>query len=107
MSDAAVLFYRLNYAPCPDDERPARFGFSCPLRPGHVCSGLLINGADLGGGQKIQRSGAGPAVWDWDGNRQAPTFNPSINCLAHKPGDPATKYGGCGWHGHIRAGKIT
>ena len=33
--------------------------------------------------------------WNWDGNTDAPTLTPSVNCV-----------GGCGWHGYIRAGKI-
>lgn len=36
----------------------------------------------------------GPA-WDWDGNKALPTLVPSI---WHK--------GGCGWHGHLIAGKF-
>jgi hypothetical protein len=37
---------------------------------------------------------ANGASWSWDGNREAPTINPSINC------------GGCGWHGFVRGGKF-
>ena len=33
-------------------------------------------------------------VWSWDGNRDAPTLSPSINC------------GQCGWHGFIRQGTM-
>jgi hypothetical protein len=31
--------------------------------------------------------------WTFDGNRDAPTLSPSVNCV-----------GGCKWHGWIRAG---
>ncbi len=34
----------------------------------------------------------GRAQWDWDGDRERPTFAPSINCT------------GC-WHGYIRGGR--
>lgn len=33
-------------------------------------------------------------VWAWDGNVEAPTLTPSVNCL-----------GGCGWHGHVTNGE--
>lgn len=104
---ARFRFQHLNYGDCPEDEPPARFGFLCPRRPGLWCSGLLINGADLRDGDRVTRQAGGPAVWDWDGNRVAPTFSPSINCLAHNPKNPAEKYAGCGWHGHITKGKFT
>lgn len=42
-----------------------------------------------------------PGIWGWDGNRDAPTLTPSINCLAEKDGKPTS---GCGWHGFITAG---
>ena len=94
---AKVQFFRLNYEPCPDDERPSRFSFECPRGRGR-CGQLLIAGADLGGGRRAE-SGKRPACWTWDGNREAPTFAPSIHCLSEAGGRPA---GGCGWHGHIR-----
>lgn len=42
-------------------------------------------------------------TWHWDGNREAPTLTPSINCLAE---DLQTheKYAGCGWHGFLQQG---
>lgn len=36
------------------------------------------------------------AGWSHDGNDDAPTLTPSVNCV-----------GGCGWHGFIRAGVMT
>jgi hypothetical protein len=65
-------FLTLDYEPCPDGEMPARFGFECPKRSdGFICSGLLIRGQ----GHDIPNK-----TWTWDGNRDAPTFIPSINC---------------------------
>lgn len=103
------VWLKLNYQPCPPEEKPARFGFECPRKPGYICSGLMIEGADLGEGVKAGPSGKGkqPACWRWNGNRDKPTFTPSIHCLAHKEGDPTVKYGGCGWHGHIINGTHT
>jgi hypothetical protein len=36
--------------------------------------------------------------WTWDGNEEAPTLSPSVDCRVED--------GGCGWHGWIRAGKL-
>lgn len=36
------------------------------------------------------------ATWHWDGNAEAPTLTPSINCV-----------GGCGWHGSLTKGVFT
>lgn len=62
-----------------------RIYFACPNRPGSECSVLLkpwpINAP----------------TWTWDGNEEAPTLTPSINCNG---------VGGCGWHGFIQQGKI-
>lgn len=33
--------------------------------------------------------------WEWDGNTDAPTLKPSINCV-----------GCCGWHGFLTAGEF-
>jgi hypothetical protein len=59
--------------------------FGCPRRAGSSCS-VPVKGEAL-------PTGAGP--WGWDGNFEAPTITPSINCV-----------GGCGWHGFITAGKV-
>lgn len=89
MSDAKVTFETLGYDPAKPGEE-ARFDFVCPKR-GTMCSGLLIAGRS-----DIKRDGqggnGGRPQWDWDGNREAPTFSPSINC------------GSC-WHGYIRNGR--
>jgi hypothetical protein len=36
------------------------------------------------------------AGWHHDGDDDAPTLTPSVNCV-----------GGCGWHGWVRAGSLT
>jgi Family of unknown function (DUF6527) len=72
MSDAKVEFETFDFDPSPPG-RPERFGFKCPKQPGLR---------------------AAPS-WIWDGNRDKPTFTPSINCLSC-PGK---------WHGYIRAGR--
>ena len=102
---ARVSFHRLNYSPCPDNERPARFGFECPRGRGR-CTGLLIAGTVIYDVPLQSGKGGKPACWEWDGNRERPSFSPSINCLAHNPKDPNEKYAGCGWHGHIKNGAI-
>jgi hypothetical protein len=39
-----------------------------------------------------QGQNGGIAQWDWNGDRNSPTFTPSVNC------------GSC-WHGYIRDGR--
>lgn len=58
------------------------FGFACPLHAGRRCEFLPIRGRTTGGGD----------TWEWDGNREAPTFSPSVN---HKS---------C-WHGYVEKGR--
>jgi hypothetical protein len=65
-----------------------RIYFDCPRRPGHECHVLLKPWPIIGG-----------KTWDWDGNEEAPTLTPSINCN----GGPSS----CGWHGFIQQGKVT
>ncbi len=70
-----------------------RLAFICPN--GRFCSVLLAP-------QPIPRSAPDRCyVWGWNGNREAPTLTPSINCIAEKDGKPT---GGCGWHGFIQNG---
>lgn len=88
MSAANVTFQTLGDEPATKGKE-ARFSFRCPM--GNPCEGLLIAGRSV-----IKRNGenknGGVAQWDWNGNREAPTFSPSINCR------------GC-WHGYIREGR--
>lgn len=62
-----------DHKPCPSDKAPTLFGFECPKRNGYMCSGLVIRG---------NPDGLNPpnATWHWNGNRDKPTFQPSINC---------------------------
>jgi hypothetical protein len=63
-------FLMLNYDPCPPDQTPERFGFTCPkgrMGPGGMCSGLLI---------RDQRHPRAAPSWIWNGNRERPTFHP-------------------------------
>lgn len=88
-ADGRFEFLDLDYEDCPEGEAPARFGFKCPNNPrGGMCSGLLIRGAANPG----SAAGGSPS-WIWDGNVQAPTFSPSINCER------------C-WHGFIERGVL-
>lgn len=89
MSDAQVKFETLNY----DGAEPGKeqvFGFRCPTL-GHRCEGLVIAGRTTMKRDPQAKNG-GIAQWDWDGNREKPTFSPSINC------------GKC-WHGYIENGR--
>jgi hypothetical protein len=60
---------------CPKAPKSPSLYCGVPIRP-HV----LPNGAG----------------WTHDGNDDAPTLSPSVNCV-----------GGCGWHGFIQAGRMT
>lgn len=89
MSDAAVRFDTLdeqNAAPGAEQS----FSFACPKHR-RRCGSLIIAGRTT---LKRDPQGAngGIAQWDWDGNRDKPTFSPSVNCV------------GC-WHGYIRTGR--
>ena len=81
MSDAKVLFLDRNFDPAPPGSE-VRFSFACPKHRDRRCEGLLIRG-------KIDSR---RPSWDWDGNRERPTFSPSIN------------HESC-WHGFLRAGR--
>ena len=89
MSDAKVTFETLGYKDAQPGEEQ-RFSFRCPKK-GRECGAMIIAGRT-----ELKRDGqnqnGGIAQWDWDGNRETPTFTPSINC------------GSC-WHGYIRAGR--
>jgi len=90
VSDAKVTFETLGYDPSPPGGEQ-RFSFACPKHKGRRCEGLLILGR-TGLRHDPQGQNGGAAHWGWDGNREAPTFTPSID---HK---------GC-WHGYIRGGR--
>lgn len=91
MSDAKVIFSRLDDLVA-DPGQEQTFSFNCPKRNGGRCEGLIIRGK-TGFKHDPQSENGGIAQWTWDGNREAPTFTPSINC------------GDCGWHGYIENGR--
>lgn len=90
-----VEFLTMSGSACPPDQNPQRFTFRCIRKPEENCANLLI--ADAGHG--IPRDGknehGGRAQWAWNGNRDTPSFTPSIDCRCD---------GGCGWHGYIEGG---
>lgn len=91
-----VHFSDEDYARDPlDVSAPKWIRFGCPRGHGE-CSVPIF-----------PQTGANGHSWKWDGNRESPTLTPSINCLAHNPENPAEKYAGCGWHGHLVAGVFT
>lgn len=106
MSAALVEFQTLDNEPCPPDQKPARFAFRCvnrnrdrdPRLETSLCDGLLIAEGPHSFAHGIKRDGQGKnggrPQWGWDGNWDAPTFTPSVNCEKH-----------CGWHGYIRKGR--
>ena len=91
MSDAKVAFARLDSLDAPAGQEQT-FGFACPIKKGHRCEGLIIAGRTTLK-RDPQGQNGGIAQWDWNGNRTAPTFTPSIND------------GFCGWHGYLRNGR--
>ena len=90
MSDAKVRFDQLDSLNANPSEEQT-FSFACPMHKGRRCAGLVIAGrTDLK--RDPQGKNGGIAQWDWNGDREHPTFTPSINCQ------------GC-WHGHIENGR--
>lgn len=96
MSDAAVQFH---FA---DDKRhwlrdrmtanaghEQAFSFACPKHE-RRCGDLVIAGKTKL--RRGDRTDGGVPQWEWDENRLAPTFTPSVDCK------------GC-WHGFIRNGR--
>jgi hypothetical protein len=65
------------------DDEGRRIIYTCPLGAGKRACAVPIHPNVLPNG----------ASWQWDGNEEAPTLSPSINCV-----------GGCGWHGWIQNG---
>lgn len=89
MSDAKVRFFTLDWEPATAVSAQC-FSFNCPVRD-RRCEHLIISGrTDLK--REPQSQNGGIAQWDWDGNVEAPTFQPSVNC------------GRC-WHGFIERGR--
>lgn len=102
MTAANVRFLTIEGALCSPDQKPARFTFDCvghnrskdPRLPKTPCAMLLIAEGPHSAAHGIKRDGQGKnggcPQWGWDGNRENPTFTPSINCESH-----------CGWHGYL------
>lgn len=89
MSDAKVEFHTLDH----EDAEPGKeqcFSFQCPKSKAR-CGNLIIAGRTSLKHDGNNQNG-GVAQWNWDGNRDAPSFGPSINCAS------------C-WHGYIRVGR--
>ena len=93
MSDAKVTFQTMNYVEEADGAaapgKEARFAFACPKHANRRCEGLIIVGEASGVFRTPEKT---VPAWEFDGNRDRPTFTPSINC------------GGC-WHGYVQAGR--
>jgi hypothetical protein len=89
VSDAKATFHTL-------DDDPAAAGaeqcveFNCPMFD-RRCGPLVIAGR-TNMKRDPQGQNGGTAQWYWNGNREAPTLQPSVNCK------------GC-WHGYIRNGQ--
>jgi Family of unknown function (DUF6527) len=89
MSDAKVTFYTLDHEEAAPGQEQL-FAFACPTHD-RQCFGLHIAG-QTSLPRDGQNQNGGVEHWDWDGNREKPTFSPSVNCQK------------C-WHGYIRAGR--
>lgn len=89
MSDAAVRFETEDWDEAAPGEEQV-FSFACP-KAKRRCGPLVIVGRTTLKHDPQGQNG-GIAQWSWDGNRENPTFTPSVNCSA------------C-WHGYIRAGR--
>jgi hypothetical protein len=89
MSDAKVKFEMLGGEDALTGSEQ-QFSFNCPLHD--RCCGPLIIAWRTNLKRDPQGKNGGVAQWGWDGNRETPTFSPSVNCK------------GC-WHGHIRKGR--
>lgn len=68
-----------------DPDKVDSLEFRCP-RTGKYCGSILV-------GHKVKPVFGNAPTWKWDGNFEAPTLTPSINCVS-----------GCGWHGYLTAG---
>lgn len=89
MSDAVVKFETLNDLEAAPGQEQA-FSFACPKHR-RRCGSLIIAGKTTLKHDPQGQNG-GIAQWAWDGNREKPTFSPSVNC------------GSC-WHGFIENGR--
>jgi hypothetical protein len=84
MSDAKVTFA------LGEDGKPRNFSFACPHGNGR-CGKLLIAEGPHSSRHGVNQNGL-RAQWHWNGDRERPTFSPSVNCFD------------C-WHGYIENGR--
>ena len=89
MSAAVVTFHTLDHEPATAG-REQRFEFRCPLRNRRCGGGVIAGKTNLK--RDGQNRDGGVAQWDWNNDRERPTFSPSIDCS------------GC-WHGYIENGR--
>lgn len=89
MSNAEVVFINADREENALPGQEVYFDFTCPSGNGS-CHTLPIAGRT--DAKRSPNGKNGQAQWDWDGNRELPTFRPSINCM------------GC-WHGYIEKGR--
>ena len=89
VSDAKVTFHTLDHDPAAAGAEQC-VEFNCPMFD-RRCGPLVIAGR-TSLRHDPQGQNGGTAQWYWNGNREAPTLNPSVNCK------------GC-WHGYIRNGQ--
>jgi hypothetical protein len=89
VSDAKATFYTSDHDPAAAGAEQ-RVEFNCPLFD-RRCGPLIIAGR-TSLRRDPQGQNGGTAQWDWNGDREAPTLQPSVNCK------------GC-WHGFIRGGQ--
>jgi hypothetical protein len=93
MADAQVKFFIIDRDSFDIEAEPGKeqlFSFRCP-KHNRRCGDLALHGR-TGWKHDPQGQNGGSPHWTWDGNRDKPTFSPSINC------------GSC-WHGYIRDGR--
>jgi len=106
-----MKMFRDSRAEWPADQPPGAFDIELGTVSGYASAAHMIfvcpNGKRctiLIGPKHVSRSSPDRlCVWKWDGNIDAPTISPSINCIAEKDGKPT---GGCGWHGFIKKGDM-
>ena len=89
MSDAKVTFEDKDHNPAAPGAEVYIY-YQCP-KFAHACGPLLIAGRTTIPRDPNNQNG-GKAQWNWNGNREAPTLTPSVNCSR------------C-WHGYIENGR--
>lgn len=78
MQDPGDFMWHFN-----EQQEPLRMTFLCPCGCGSY------------GGVAVAGDATKHPIWQWDGNLESPTIQPSIRFL-----------GGCGWHGFLTNGSF-